>query len=461
MIPVRSGAIKALIEKYQQPFVYFVTLGMSLAVFAFVWRYGRNVPFHDEYRVFDIFMWDGDLAAWLWRTENEHRFPFPKLFYYFIAQSSHLNLRLIMLANVACVVAVVWAMILGVRRWRGALKWTDILIPVALLHYGHYWNFLMSIQTFVIWATLLQCWFVYLIFTRGYERRSGAIAMGAILCLLPLHGGNGLSVLPPLWCYSVWIAWRLWGRGQAHDRERASWIGVGAALAALGAVAYMIGFGQVSEGAPHDSMLRFVAITLQYLSMALGDMPLWLWPVGAGIMVALLAASLALVTGSLIHSKADETRWQLWGYAAVLAAFMLQAIVLGWGRSAMPAQTNLLGIDPWEVGIHARFVTMLPPLLFSVYFLWEDFSPRRWHWMPALLALLIVLPLPFHTRDGIRYGGWRRNEMDVLLQQARSGLDTARIAERHAEMIFPWDVYYFKLRLDALKTKQLPPFREE
>ena len=62
-------------------FVWGVWGAMLLAALAFVWKFGSNVPYWDEWgEMVPILTGEQPVnAAWLWSEHNGHRIPLPKL----------------------------------------------------------------------------------------------------------------------------------------------------------------------------------------------------------------------------------------------------------------------------------------------------------------------------------------------------------------------------------------------
>src|SRR5437016_5054826 len=61
-------------------FVWSVWGAMFISLLAFVWCFGINVPFSDDWYFMPEFTGEQPIdAAWLWARHFEHRIPLPKL----------------------------------------------------------------------------------------------------------------------------------------------------------------------------------------------------------------------------------------------------------------------------------------------------------------------------------------------------------------------------------------------
>ena len=149
-----------------------------------------------------------------------------------------------MITNVLSLGAMAFAMIFTSRS--SARKYSDRrrVLSLLLLHLGHGANFFMSWQLQFVVSTLLACGVLIMVVQhrRPLSLRSAVLA-GALLCLLPLCGANGLAFVPGIAVWFVYLAWR---GGSETERSARRVVAVSAALAAALVVAYWAGYEPVA-----------------------------------------------------------------------------------------------------------------------------------------------------------------------------------------------------------------------
>jgi hypothetical protein len=113
---------------------------MLLAALAFVWKFGSNVPYWDEWEMVPILTGEQPVnAAWLWSEHNGHRIPCRNSSWRH-ANSPVRTSRVGIYVNVLAVGALAFIMI-RLLRTRGGSSYADAF-ALVLLHWGHCENFL-------------------------------------------------------------------------------------------------------------------------------------------------------------------------------------------------------------------------------------------------------------------------------------------------------------------------------
>ena len=99
-----------------------------------VGHFGLSTPYWDDWNYIPFAVgrvpitWD-----WLWAFQNDHRIPLPKVLFVFLFRLGQGDVRVVMFANLAILSLVSLLGIVVVRRRRGFTRFSDILIPLAVV----------------------------------------------------------------------------------------------------------------------------------------------------------------------------------------------------------------------------------------------------------------------------------------------------------------------------------------
>jgi hypothetical protein len=118
-------------------FVWCVWGVMLLAALAFVWKFGSNIPYWDEWgQMVPILAGEKPVnVAWLWSEHNGHRIPLPKLLLLAAYKLTGSDFRVGMYANVLALGALAFTMIRVAKALRGGSSYADAFFPLVLLHW--------------------------------------------------------------------------------------------------------------------------------------------------------------------------------------------------------------------------------------------------------------------------------------------------------------------------------------
>src|SRR5262249_14024982 len=162
-------------------------------------------------------------GPWLWQQHNEHRLPLPRAIYFALFVLTR-DFRAGMVLQVAMLSALAFWLMRLAAKLPGRPHWADGVLPVSLLHIGHWENFLMGYQLcFALFTVLVTAiGVVALRTTRETAFRSGATAgvLGVLLCLC---GGFGLVVALPVSAWVAYLAVIVWRSGA----KRHAWMLLG------------------------------------------------------------------------------------------------------------------------------------------------------------------------------------------------------------------------------------------
>src|SRR5438874_9352470 len=124
---------------------------LTAAGLAFVAALGRDCPYMDEWVMLPALAGDVSPVWWAWQPQVEHRWFVPRLGFVGLYRLTG-DLRPGMWLNVLGSAAVAAILIRTARRVRGRASLTDLFFPLALLHFGHWENWLWSSQLCMISA---------------------------------------------------------------------------------------------------------------------------------------------------------------------------------------------------------------------------------------------------------------------------------------------------------------------
>ena len=247
---------------------------------------------------------------WAFSQHNEHRLFIQKLILGTLYRAIP-DFRVGLYLNAGLLSTASASMILLARRLRGWTSVTDAVLPLSILNLGQSESFLLGLALTLI----LPAWISYeLIVAMCRTSQSPgwwpSLVVGGLLVLLPLSGGSGLVMLPPL---MLWLAGYV-ACGWWSGRDPGAWgraLGLGLLLTTLGVVAfYLKGYERPAYHPATPSAWAACSTTLEFLSLVIR-------PVGGGwgwrprVIVALLAA-IALIRLAIITRRSPAARPRVW-----------------------------------------------------------------------------------------------------------------------------------------------------
>ncbi|HMA02189.1 MAG: hypothetical protein ACM34L_13295 [Gemmatimonas sp.] len=433
---------------------------MVLIALACIARYGRNIPLAEDWlMVPPMTGHEPHLASWLWAQNNEHRSPLSRLVLLGVLALTH-DFRAGMVLNVASLSALAAGMILTARYLRdGETRASDAFFPIALLHLGDWENLVWAWQfQFVSSAVLICALMLAIARQRGTPTLRQAVVAAASLVLLPLTGASGLVFALAL---APWAAWAgLAQRRSARAGKMSSASGTlllsSAIVAPILVAVYFIGYVTPWWNPPNPGRLQSLKTTLRFLALAWGAAVRNAWTLSIIATVALLAVTLLLLVRALVDSAGSE-RQRAFGLLSFAGGCAVLALAIGWGRAA----TDMVS------GMPMRYVLFAVPALCATYFIWELYAPltpRRW--VQAALCLVMVVLLPWNTREGFglpgRYDlgwrGWYVTGMNAVEQDIEGGVPRLEMARRHREFLMHWDEAKLAAGMRMLHDARIGPF---
>ncbi len=191
----------------------------TTALFLFIRHYARNVPYIDDWSMVPLITGCEPVSLkWAWSQHNEHRVLVPKLILAGLFRGVSLDLRSAMYLNAGLLSMAAAMMLVLARGLRGRPGLTDVVLPLSILSIAQYDCLLTGFALNLV-LTALVLYALIAIVARAGERPPwmSVVPVGVLLLLLPLCGGSGLVVLPPL---IVWLTGYLcwgWWSGENPD----------------------------------------------------------------------------------------------------------------------------------------------------------------------------------------------------------------------------------------------------
>lgn len=389
--------------------VWSVWLAMTIASLQFVHRHARNVPYLDDFEL--IPMMTGRVPVdlhWAWSQHNEHRPVVSRL----ILAGSHKfinnDFRTGMYINVGLLSLAAASLLLLARRMRGRSSVFDSALPLTILNPAQCETYLIA---FALNLTLTTWIAVRLLNVVDQATESPGwrvvLRFGAFLVILPLCGGSGLVMLPPLmlWLWG-YLAWRWWSDQRPGALGNAIGVGLLMLCSAIMAL-YMNGYSRPSYHPPAPSVGAAAATSMEYLSLTI---PKTLGhPRLASIFVALLTGA-TLARLLVVAWRTPSERPRAIGFIAMIGSMLISAAAVGFTRS---------GLGP-GMGLASRYVTTVAPLFAALYIAWLVYGPRRASVaIHAALLLLCCVAVQSSWENAREYGRHRL----ALAARLERGLD--------------------------------------
>jgi hypothetical protein len=423
---------------------------MTVALFMYVRHYSRNIPFSDEFAIVPVMTGVEPVTLrWAWAQHNEHRLMIPRLIMAGLFRFVSTDFRVVRYANAGMLSTMAACMLLVARRVRGSARLKDAVLPLAMLNIAQGETLLNGyVMSLVLASGIAIALIVATAIGRGGDHNGMALALGVSLVLLPLCGGSGLVMLPPLMLWLVgYVAWGWWS-----GRRPVAWVratGVGLFLASsVVVVLYLRDYVKPAHHPLPPSARAVTAATLKYLSLTVyPGMRGYAWPAGVFVAV-LLAATLALLGIASFRSPGERPR--ALGLVALILSMLGVGASVGFSRA---------GLGP-DAGLASRYISLAMPLFCTLYVAWLAYGNTAARaGVPLVLLALIILALPGGYRYGVWYGSYVHRCVRRVESSLRDHVPTPILLDRTCPAIFPDREIahgYFKI----LKAARMGAFTE-
>jgi hypothetical protein len=403
---------------------------LVLAAAALVWSEARNVPYWDEWENVPYVAGErAQSAEWLWSLHAQHRLLLPRLVYVGLMRITSGDFRAAPWMNLILLAISAWILLDAVVRARGESRWSDALIPLVLLHWGHAENVLWGFQIAFVLGTALFCVLAAAILRCARPLRCAQVLGVAVpLLLLPLTGGTGFALAAGFAPWLVAIAFlALRARG-----ERAA--GALALVAACALTVLLVVYARGSEAMrprlpPASGYDGAVWDALAFLAGGIGPAASAWHPLLTIATGVLLAATVALLSRKLWLERARAPIEA--GLLFLLIAQVFLALVVALGRT--PGMNDEMFVP--------RYVTIAAPLwcVLHLAWSWSDRGARLSRFVSPALALAVALAFPINAQNGLARAVDRSQRLHAFEMDAWSGSRPAELAARHAGFVYPSD----------------------
>ncbi len=432
--------------------VWAVWLVMTASVLVCIGVYGRNVPLAEDWlMVPSLTGHEPSLLASLWEQNNEHRLPLPRALYLTLLKLTHGDFRSGMVANVLLMAAMTAALMLVARQARGgATRWADAFFPLLLLHLGHWNNLVWSWQIqFALSSALAMMLLVWVAMPR---RGPGTlVAMGGVLTLMPLTGGNGLMVAGLMGPWVLWDGFRHWRWGASTAARRAGLaLMLLVALAGAVSVLYLVGYARPPWAPPSPGREQSLETAARITALAFGPAAVGSWTLATLALAAVVTlGGLILLHALLEGPRAERTR------AAGLLAFILTLLLMGLVTGHARA-----GWVPSYDYPH-RYAMLFAPVLAAIYLAWVLYGlPRLRGPVLAAFAVGMLLLVPLNTKRGYGFRDWYVAGMADVQRDIDAGLSPTELADKHYQFLLHWDQQRLPQYIQMLRDANMTRFRD-
>lgn len=419
---------------------------MSAALYFYVWYFGRNVPFWDDWDFVPAMTGHEPLSLpWLWTPHNEHSIPVVRLAIV-LAWRIAGDLRAMMFVSATLLCIGVWGLVATTWRSRGRPAFTDAVYPLALLNWGLFENLIFATQFFYVAVAMLGLAIVILGMGRTTIGPGRATVIAACLVGLPLFGAIGLAMLP---CLLVWAAATGFQSIRSEDSRRrycGAFLLTGCAIAvvaALGSIAVLpVGATMTNRG----TLFEMVRTSCEMLSTSIGPAGQMFWRYSTIGTIAAVATTAGLAVRAVRQDSDEFPSSSL--LCAGIGAYLAVVAAVGFGRGAFgPGQ-----------GFSNRYALFTSAMLCLCYLGFSLYA-RGLAGRAARAGLLMVLTAALVTNvvAGVDYGADRAERADAFVDAIESGVPADAVAARFADRIYPAPEL-LAARLEMLRDARWGPY---
>lgn len=388
---------------------------LSVLVFVFVQRYGRNVPAWEEWYDLPVFFGDAPRLPWLVDRLHEHRYVLGRMVFLAAFDLSGQDFRAGMYLSAAILAAAAWLLTRAATEARGRADVADLLLPVLVLTPAGYENLLLGYQVQFTLSVLVAAAFIRLAGSADrVDPLIPATKAGALTVPLALGGWVGLAFVPPM---AAWVGWLLW-----RDRARLTTRGLIGRLVcpvvscAIFALCYVDVLWNPTPGRVPNDLPTAARVAREFAATMFGGLAVG--HIGAAGVVAI--AVMLAVAGLLGWQTVVRGSRSAGGGLVVLAAVVLMAVATAQGRTD---------------GFSYRSIPLTGLVLAVGYLALVRFGwLASWAARVVLLALAAALTITGWS-EGTAAGRRMRHDNQAFVNSAASGVPINYLADRH--FLFP------------------------
>ena len=411
------------------PFLVWLVWAMaSIAAIAFVHRFSRNVPYSDDFHLVPLITGQQDLnLRWIWSQYNEHRPAVSRLIHFGVFRFVSSDIRSGLYLNVLLTSLAAASMILLARRLRGRTTFTDCLLPLSILNIGQVEIWLISFALNLLLTACISLLLVAVVAQADrLPSRRMVLQFGFLLVLLPLCGGSGIVLLPPLVLWlGVFLGSAWWSGIRQSGWTRTS----GILLLLLCSVVvgfYLWGYQKPAQHPYPRSVKEVLSTTTEYLSLVICPRLDRYWPAAGLLVMGLITVTLMRLAAVCWNKPTERTRAS--GLIAIIVSMVGMAIVVGLSRS---------GLGP-GTGLATRYITIACPLLIAVYVSWLVYgSAATKAWVQAGLLVVFCLAIPANVRLARLQGEYHRSLYVRFERGMQAGVPLSQLVSDLSQKLYP------------------------
>ena len=184
--------------------VWSVWATATFTAISYIGKHGRNLPIWEDLYVVPAMTGHQPMSLqWAATQHNEHRMVVPKLILAGLLRTIP-DFRSGLYLNAALMSAAAASMLMLVRRLRGSTRLVDTVLPLSILNIGQAECFLIGFALNLVMTAWISCELIGVV-SRTTRSPSwwSCLQAGGFVVLLPLCGGSGIALLPPI---VVWLA---------------------------------------------------------------------------------------------------------------------------------------------------------------------------------------------------------------------------------------------------------------
>lgn len=444
---------KIILYQWASFFVWATWFSMLLFGIFCILFFAPNMPLAEDWLMVPALTGnEKNIISWLWRQQNEHRIPIPKLILLGLLKLSHGDFRVGMIFNVF-LVGLLTAIIIRVCFYiRGNKAYlTDTFIPLAVLHIGHGNNYFWSWQVGFVFPTAL-IFILFLIIVQYESAIKPSIALIASICLvlLPLCGANGLFFIIP---FAPWLLYEGFLQWQNEKPSTNKWVGYvlisSVLFTGIEAAFYFVGYERPYWNPPSPNLMTTIKTSAKFQALSFGPGAEYIWYITIISVALILSATLYLLL-SILRKNYTIHSYRAWGLLSFFCSGILFAFAMGNARA---------GLVP-TYGLPHRYALLALPTLLASYFIWELYALNLWKKVMQWSLLLIMIGLLYpNTRKGYRWLAYFNEGSEKVINDIKTGMTCLSIAERNKEFLLHWDKRGLSSYLEMLKQAKIGVFR--
>jgi hypothetical protein len=381
-------------EPFAARLVPAVTAVLAFAALGFLARFASNCPVGDEWHLLPEALRADFAPAWFFEHHNGHRFVLAKVLWIGSLRLTNYDFRAPMALQIGLLVAATLLLLATAKRVTGRLEPAALLLPALLLHWGHWFNWLMGYQIAFALPVLIGALFLWSVDRSVDDPRRAVRGAALAALLLPLNGGFGIVMAGPALLWLVYAARRF--------RSLRLF-----AVAVFG-FAYL-GFAVLTtpKNAPTlaGDFATIASASLEYLASGFGPLAFGFWSPARVLVSALAVAVFLAAFAALLRAIRDPfERLRAAGYFALLVGHGAVMLTIAVYRGA----TGERFVTPGALGLAVAVLalTRYGPAI----------GQLRWLGLAGAIALLTV-----NAPEGYRQGLALRSSLKTILADVARG----------------------------------------